>query len=155
MKGVSPFLASVLIIAFTLSVAAIIGGWLVSTSKTETEIVELERQRTVNCSQAILVIDSTTCVEGNSLLKVKISNLGTIDLYDFSTLAMINDVPYINSTGGPSSSDKLGSGESFILSYFCDNSTYCQDGLSITKVRVSPANCPAAHSERDYTDVGC
>ncbi|MCD6226359.1 MAG: hypothetical protein J7J93_01000, partial [Candidatus Aenigmarchaeota archaeon] len=32
MKGISPLMATVLIVAFTLAVAAIIGGWLTSIS---------------------------------------------------------------------------------------------------------------------------
>jgi len=41
-KAISPFMATVLLVAFTLAIAALIGGWLTSLRKRTTTVVEDE-----------------------------------------------------------------------------------------------------------------
>ena len=76
--------------------------------------------------------------------------MGTIELYNFSTLVKINNTFYNNNTGGPSSIDPLNPGEQTILIYYCSNSV-CMANKTVEKVRIGPYNCPQAWTE---TNVG-
>ena len=81
--------------------------------------------------------------------------MGHIDLYDFSTLVEVNNTFYLNSTGGPNSTNVLGPGEQTILTYFCDKDIYCAGDVSVEKVRISPGNCPQAYIEKTTRGVTC
>jgi flagellin-like protein len=79
LKGISPLIASVLLIAFTLGVAAVIGTWLASVSKTGTETVGGEFSRGVNCSGVILDIADAICHHTTNVT-IMLHNLGSIPL---------------------------------------------------------------------------
>lgn len=150
MKGVSPLIATVLLIAFTLSIAGLLGGWLAGLTKTQTETIEKSSRETMNCTGSVLNIVNVACgnttpTEPNAL-RVVISNEGNNALYDFSTFAEIGINQYVNSTGGPTIQSPLSPGSYATLVYYCPE--VCQDGFKITKIRVSPSNCPASWSEK-------
>ncbi len=92
MKGISPLLASVLLIAFTLAVAAIYSGWLTSfTRKTATEVEEKSTVR-VTCSYGGIEISNlqynSTASSGNvsgTIENTDIIDLGDIDIEIFFT----------------------------------------------------------------------
>jgi flagellin-like protein len=150
MKGVSPLIATVLLIAFTLSIAGLLGGWLSGLTKTQTETLEKSSQETMNCTGSMLSIVNVFC--GNSTasepntLRIVIANEGNNALYGFSTFAQIGFNQYINSTGGPNSTSPLYPGEHATLEYGCSN--VCTDGSQVTKIRVSPSNCPTSWAEK-------
>lgn len=79
MKGISPLIASVLLIAFTLSVAAIIGSWLTSMTKTTTDTVGGELAKQVNCSKVTLDVIDALC-HSTTNVTVSIQNIGPISL---------------------------------------------------------------------------
>lgn len=140
--------ATVLLIAFTLSVAGLLGGWLTSITKSETDTISQGATKTVNCSSAILDIVDVLCYNSTQQLRVAINNIGNVELYDFSVFASLNNTFYSNNTGGPNSTNTMKTGEQTILVYGCDKNNYCADGATVTKVRVTPGNCPEAWAER-------
>ena len=73
-KGISPLIAGVLLIAFTLAVAAIISGWLTSLTKTTTEKTEKGVSTQVECSKAVIEIEKVTSSD------VIIHNSGSVSL---------------------------------------------------------------------------
>ena len=146
-KGISPLVATVLLIAFTLSIAGLLGGWLTSLTKSETDTISKGAAITVNCSSAVLDIVDVICSNSSQQLKVAINNLGDVELYDFSIFAAVNGTFYSNSTGGPNSTNTLKTGEQVILVYGCTRTEFCANGASVTKVRVTPGNCPQAWTE--------
>jgi flagellin-like protein len=158
MKGVSPLIATVLLIAFTLSIAGLLGGWLSGLTKTQTETLEKSSQETMNCTGSVLNIISVLCgnttSNGKNTLRIVIANEGNNALYGFSTFAQIGQKQYINSTGGPNITSPLSPGDHSTLEYECESSGYCEDGSLVTKVRVSPSNCPTAWSEK-LLSVAC
>lgn len=79
MKGISPLIASVLLIAFTLGVALIIGTWLTSVSKSSTETVGGQFGQEVNCSKVILDIVDALC-HGTTNVTVTLQDIGSISL---------------------------------------------------------------------------
>ncbi|MCS7135077.1 MAG: hypothetical protein NZ893_01390 [Candidatus Aenigmarchaeota archaeon] len=150
MKGVSPLIATVLLIAFTLSIAGLLGGWLSGLTKTQTETIEKSSEETMNCTGSVLSIVNVLCgnntpTEPNAL-RVVLANEGNNALYGFSTFAQIGTNQYINSTGGPNISSPLSPGAHATLEYYCP--TVCVDGATISKIRVSPSNCPTAWAEK-------
>ncbi|MDI6825892.1 MAG: hypothetical protein QMD36_01705 [Candidatus Aenigmarchaeota archaeon] len=143
-KGLSPLLATVMLIAITLAISALLGNWFTSITRTQAEIVEKTATKQINCTGALLSITDIICSSKTQQLKVAISNLGDIELYDFSTLAKVNNTFYENSTVGPNSTLPLNPGEQSILTYFCSNVSYCVSNATVESVRVSPGNCPSA-----------
>ncbi|MDI6825761.1 MAG: hypothetical protein QMD36_01035 [Candidatus Aenigmarchaeota archaeon] len=79
MKGISPLIASVLLIAFTLGVATIIGTWLASVSKTGTETVGGTFGKEVNCSGVVMDIVDALCHHTTNVT-VMIHNIGSMPL---------------------------------------------------------------------------
>jgi len=156
MKGLSPLMATVMLIAFTLAVAALIGSWVTSMVKTETNIVESGATEQINCSAGILDIVSVICASGApGNVTIAIQNLGMIDLYDFSAVFKINSTlhtngTYSNSSVAPNSTDPLGPGEQFILSY-----SYTTTNATISSIRIAPRNCPQAYAEDTITTYSC
>jgi len=155
-KGISPLLATVILIALTLTVAGLLGSWFTSVTRTQTDIIERTATTQINCSSALLEITDVTCSGGDDNIKVTISNLGIdISLYNFTTLVSINNTYYLNSTGGPNSTDPLDPGEQAILSYYCDNTTYCVNGISVGKIRVTSHICPDRYAEKTFSGKTC
>lgn len=147
-KGISPIVATVLLIAFTLAVAGLLGGWLTSLTKTQTDTIEQGTTKAVNCSSAVIDIVNVICANSSQQLKVAINNVGQNELWDFSVFAAVNNTFYSNSTGGPNSTNTLKLGEQVILVYGCDKNTYCANNALVNKVRVTPGNCPQAYAEK-------
>jgi flagellin-like protein len=143
-KGLSPLIATVMLIAITLGVSALLGSWFTSITKTQTEIIEEIATKQINCTGALLSIVDIVCSSTDQQLRVAISNLGDIEMYNFSILAKVNNTFYDNKTGGPSITDPLNPGEQAILTYYCSNTLYCVGNATLENLRVSPMNCPGA-----------
>ncbi len=155
-KGISPLLATVMLIALTLSVAALLGSWFTSVTRTQTGIIGEDITTQINCSAALLEITDVTCSGNADNIKITITNLGNdIALYNFSTLVTLNNTYYLNSTGGPNSTNPLNPGEQAILEYYCDNTTYCVNGVKVAKVRVTSYICPGRYAEKTFSDKTC
>ncbi|OYT42467.1 MAG: hypothetical protein B6U88_03295 [Candidatus Aenigmarchaeota archaeon ex4484_56] len=92
-KGVSPFIAVVLLVAFTLSVAAIFGGWITSFSKSTSQTVEERSSERIECAYGgialnNLIYNSTSGNLTGTIENTDVITLGDIDLeifYDNST----------------------------------------------------------------------
>ena len=155
-RGLAPLLATVILVALTLSVAALLGSWFTSVTRTQTGIIEEATTKQVNCTAALLEIVDVACSGNTDNIKVTITNLGNdIALYDFSTLVTLNNTFYLNSTGGPNSTDPLDPGEQAILSYSCDNTIDCINGVEVAKVRVTSFICPDRYAEKSFSDKTC
>lgn len=146
-KGLSPIIASVLLIAFSLAIAALLGGWFTSLTKTETETIEESATTTVNCTKAVMDIISVSCNSTSNEFRLALNNLGSIELYDLSTYAKIGIEDYQNSTGGPNSTNVWGPGEQIILRYGCTG--YCSQNATVGKVRVSAGSCGNVYIEEE------
>jgi len=143
MKGISPLIATVLLIAFTLSVAGLLGGWFSGLTKTQTETIEKSSVELMNCTGAVISIVNVLC--NNNTLRIVVANEGNNALYGFSTFAQVGETNYINSTGGPDINSPLMPGGQTTLEYGC---SICTEGARITKIRISTSNCPTAWREK-------
>ena len=90
MKGISPLIASVLLIAFTVSVAMIVMGWFSGFTKTTTENISNSAVQGIDCSSASVDIDHIYITGTSAIIILK--NTGSVGL---QATGMI-----INTTGG-------------------------------------------------------
>ena len=103
MKGISPFIAEILLIGFTVAVAAIIIGWSSGFTKTSTQNIQQQSQTQLACSYGgistfsdIYYNSSCSCLYGY------LKNTGQIPLrvdfqivYDNNTINSIQNITQI------------------------------------------------------------
>jgi len=143
-------MATVLLLALTLAVGGILGSWFVSMSRTETGAIEKKITTQINCTGAI-EIGEITCNATDYELKIVVQNLlSDINLYNFSTSALIDNKLVTNSTGGPSKASPLGPGQQTILTYGCSD-VDCPINATVTRVRVSTENCPVGWFQKEVS----
>jgi len=68
MKGVSPIIATVIVVGFTVAIGAAVSIWGTSFLSSQTETVGAQFEERVDCSGALLQIQKVTCNEDGSLL---------------------------------------------------------------------------------------
>jgi len=142
MKGVSPLLAGVLMIAFVMVVAAIVGGWLTSITRTETSIVETGFTTQVNCSKGIIEIVSANLDDpGTDQVNVVINNIGQLDLTGFTIFAK-DDGNNVETKDYPTTT--LGAGAIANFS----TSAAGLGGLKLSIVRITSHTCPSVWAEK-------
>lgn len=85
MKGVSPLVASVLLIAFTIAVAGLYSGWITSFTKKTNEEVEEQSGKKVTCSYGGIALDNVKYnkTTGNLTGTVENTNLISLGNIDF------------------------------------------------------------------------
>jgi len=145
MKGISPFIAAILLIAFVVAVGSIVSPWLTSFTKSKTSEVEDKSEGQIDCIFSSLDFSSSD-VEYNfsttpDWVNITIDNTGSTNLYNFEiSLTVDGEVKVYSPTSGSqkTSSNPLRPGERTILI------TNITDDLSGTleKVRVVAKNCP-------------
>ncbi len=92
MKGVSPIVASVLLIAFAIAVAGLYSGWITSFTKTTTEEVQEQSEKRVTCSYGGIALDDVKYnkTAGNISGKVENTDLIVLGNIDFE-IFYVND----------------------------------------------------------------
>src|SRR3990172_5452125 len=102
MKGVSPLIATVLLIAFTIAVGGIISVWLTQFTMTTTETVGKESENQITCGTGgVQLTNIELC---SNYLSGEISNSGSIGLGNITlTILYLNssrEVMYLQNNGG-------------------------------------------------------
>jgi flagellin-like protein len=97
MKGISSLIASILLIAFTLAVAVIIGSWLTSISSQQASNIGGQANQTATCAQAVLEIAS---IPNNNTVIIR-NAAGQIDLSGNFTLSCGTNVTTTSSVSLP------------------------------------------------------
>ena len=85
-KGISPILASVLLLAVTISVAGVFSGWAPSLAQTVTEQTGNQTEQRLACNQASAEFISVNYDSGNSEVNLALRNDGG---EDFSELILV------------------------------------------------------------------
>lgn len=139
-KAVSPLIATVLIVAFTIAVAMIVVSALTSVTKQQTEAVTAKEA----CARAALDIIARSC--SNDVITAIIQNIGTGDLTNFTIFANINNQLYTNTSPSGGNSVLTPGGLLTLNAYTTYNG-------SILKLRVSAGNCPVGIEVTNETTV--
>ena len=110
MKGISPMIATVLLIAFTVAVGGIVSLWISGYTKTQTGQITSVSQDQIQCYNSVLSIKSTTVLNGTNATIVVGYDSGTLVLNNVK--ADITCGGYSNSSIGTSS---ISPGDVFII----------------------------------------
>lgn len=138
MKGVSPLIATVLLISFTMAIAIILSNWVLDYSKTQTATLGERGSKQIACSGAWL--DGSDAIYNTTLKKL------SIDVQNKGNVALGNLKLIVIFTNGSSSiyniypaNLSLSPGDSAIIW----NSSV--DSSAIKRVRI-PNNCSDANA---------
>ena len=87
LKGVSPLIATVLLVAMTITLAVVVVPWAINFAQTSMDTVKHQGEEKVNCIEAGLNFQSSdvgyNSLSNPSSINVTISNTGLVGLYDF------------------------------------------------------------------------
>jgi len=131
MKGITPLMATVLLVAFTLAVAAIIGGWLTSISRTETAMIESGLSTQIECTKALIDIVS---VDGDGPV---IQNIGQVNF-------TAKGFGLVCGTNTSTTETAL------LIGHFLDLASGTGCNTTGNVVRVSSIDCPGTYAECTY-----
>ena len=131
MKGISPLIASVMLIAITVAIAALVMGWFSGLTKSTTTTVSNRTNEAVSCSSAQVTIEDvyiTAGTEESGSARVIIKNAGFNGIY-------INSVQLFNRTG-----DNFSTG-------FTPGDLPSGGLKTVSLANVSVSNCPTDFSK--------
>ncbi len=90
MKGISPMIAVVLLIAFTIAVGGLVSIWLSNLSSTTTTTTGAATEKQILCAPSVLTVSEVTYTPnttsaGSDAVNITVKyNYGTEDLYEFN-----------------------------------------------------------------------
>ena len=91
-KGISPILASVLLLAVTISVAGVFSGWAPEIAKTITGDTENQTQHRLDCNRASAeLISASYNTSGNENVDITLRNNGRADFKELILAAFDSD----------------------------------------------------------------
>ena len=129
MKGISPIIASVLLIAITMSIAVILAAYVTNYTRTATESIPS------TCIGGALFVQGTPTCTGGALTVTVEANYVTLNGFKADTRKALPDGSIVSSnilqTGGP---DSLAPGEIGTLTF----ATTC---TGVEESRVTTGNC--------------
>ncbi len=142
-KGLSPLVATVLLVAFTMAVAIILSNWVLDYSRTQTQILNEKGSKQVGCSSAWLAFESPVYNSTQKRFSVEIINQGNVPLGDFKMIVIYNNgssseyaINPVNLSLSPGSPAAI--------------SNTSVDSVAITRVRI-PHNCSGSNSASTAT----
>lgn len=131
-KAVSPIIATVILVAFVIAIAAIVTSSLTTVIKTQTAITETASKA---CTGAAVLVSSTSATTS---LQIVVENIGASALSNLTVVAKKADSSlYTNATAAATLS--IAKGASAIITINDINST---SGCPLSMLRISAGNCP-------------
>jgi len=95
MKGISPLIATVLLIVIVVSIGAVVMTWTSTFTATTTKTVQNKSDTAINCASASISIDEVFVINGTSgVVRAAVKNSGFVDAI------VITSAQVYNSTGG-------------------------------------------------------
>lgn len=89
MKGISPLVATVLLIAIAVMIASIIMNWVTSLTKEQTSTIGNRTGEAVECTAAVITIDDVYIDFSTNKSRVHVRNSGQINL-DITSASLTN-----------------------------------------------------------------
>ena len=144
LKGISPFIAAVLLIASAIAVGSIFSGWMTSFTKETTAIVKVQSEKRVTCSYGGIALSNlkynrTTGNLSGTVENTDVIPLGNIDFEIFYTDASRDELD-LNITLEPGEKDTL------------NQNVANMNTLNCSKVRVI-TNCSNVYDEVPSSDI--
>ncbi len=91
MKGLSPLIASVFLIAIALTAATILSGWTSSFASSQTTKIQDDTALKIKCSNAGLAVDNVRYNCSSGKISLDAYNSGQIGLSRFKFLVILNN----------------------------------------------------------------
>lgn len=138
-KGISPLIGAVLLIAFTMAVAAILTAWVTTFTQDTADTVGNESERLVECSYAGISIYDAVVDTSENDLTLSVANTGTVELGQVTVIVFLDNGSVVDDQDAIQS---LGTGavqEVSITSGF--------DSNDLDRVRITSADCPEVSDE--------
>lgn len=142
-KGLSPLIATVLLVAFTMAVAIILSNWVLDYSRTQTQILNEKGSKQIGCSAAWLAFETPVYNSTAKKFSVEVINQGNVPLGDFKMIVIYNNgssAEYIIAPANLSLSPGLP----------VSVSNTSIDSNAITRVRI-PHNCSGSNAASTAT----
>ena len=153
LKGISPLVATVLLIAFTVAVGGIVSVWILGFSRTQTSLVGKEAKESIICSYASIALSDVSYCSTTSTLSGKIENTGSVVIGDIKLSIILTNGTILENplceAGGKvikCSSANLTLGVREIASFNLSSSS------NYDLIRVS-TNCSTCYDEIESSDV--
>ena len=144
MKGISPLIATVLLIAFVIAVAGVVAPWLTTFIRGRTEEVSESVEKLCRGPRIDFTSEDITNKSVENYILVRVDNTGIDKLEDFAVAAigaeMVNTTKFLGVI--------IESGRTHIFK------ADCSPPNNIVAVRVTPGNCPMAVREVEV-DKAC
>jgi flagellin-like protein len=147
MKGISPLIAAVLLIAATVSLATLIMGWLGTTTSDTTSAISNKTTEAISCSSADITVDAVYL--SGTTVRAVVKNNGFSDNLQIINATLILTSGIMNSTSSTLDTD-FDRGEIVSLQFRHDN-LVC---ANFSKVIVS-TNCGSVIREYSGVPKGC
>lgn len=145
MKGISPFIAAIFLIAFVIAVGSLVSPWFTSFAKSRSSEVESRSEGQIECIFSSLDFSSSdidySLDTSPDWVNITLDNTGDGELYNFEVTLIVSGEAKIYSptiASQKTSSNPLESGERMIL---VTNVTENLSG-TLQKVRIVAKNCP-------------
>ncbi len=90
-KGLSPLVATVLLVAFTMAVAIILSNWVLDYSRTQTQTLNEKGSKQVGCSSAWLAFETPVYNSTIKKFSTEVINQGNVPLGDFRMIVLFNN----------------------------------------------------------------
>ncbi|MDY6761920.1 MAG: archaellin/type IV pilin N-terminal domain-containing protein [Candidatus Nanohaloarchaea archaeon] len=127
-KGVSPLIAAVLLIAFTMAVAAILTAWVTTFTQEQTSQLGNQSAQQIDCNFG--QIDVFSRESSTRWVNISLENSGRVDLTNISVTAVAG-----GSVLGTEYIGNLSSGQ-------IDDAAVFTDGTDPDEVRAASKECP-------------
>lgn len=138
-KGISPLIATVMLIAITVIIATIQSGWLTSFTKTQQDTIENRTSEIVDCTSADITIDDVYLDFTTNVSRVHIRNTGQVNALAISSAVLLtkkgSQMPIVTNLTNISTLTK---GQRLQLDFNITNLTACSN---FSKVTVT-TSCP-------------
>ncbi|MBM3303835.1 MAG: hypothetical protein FJY76_01970 [Candidatus Aenigmarchaeota archaeon] len=161
-KGVSPVIATILLIAVAISVGIMVTTWITHWVVTQTSSQSIACA--INTNYVIDTAEFNKSTALNSTLLLKVTNRGSEGLYGFgvvldngTTIMMLNSTSSLISQGGISSGNKLGREQPVYVAVNLTNTTagHTRLGCTLTEVKVTNDACPAVSARTTTITKNC
>jgi len=148
-KGISPLIATILLIAFVIAVGGVLSGWLVSFTKERTDEARIRGETDIMCSYSGLYVSDADWNDTTGRLSLTVENTGSEDLQEFNMIVIYQNNSAYTLEVSPSSSI-LEPGD--VLVFYNDTSVgSCSD---ISQVIFKSDTCPVdARDKILVTDI--
>jgi len=146
-KGISPLIAAVLLIAFTMTIAGLMAAWAQSFVSGQTEELTEQARESQQCTGANFNIDS---IKANSThVSMVLYNGGGMELDDFNVF-----LTYENSTAGPELQvEKNVYGSKLPIGEMASFSVALNQSIEppLSKVKIAVVGCPNVYKEKTFS----